>query len=270
MSQVQIVSKLMFLVLTGVFITNLKYTHQMTQSVNPTKKETSPSNISQNTTTVLWSPFGRRHKFWQNDKKCEKYTTRFAAAHNLRVRALVSYPGSGNTWVRYLIEAASGVYTGSVYRDPSIERAGHWGEGRDFRDGSTLVQKTHHSSVFDKRGQDNEWRRRHVREFHGRAVVVVRDPYFAIIAYWNYWSTLSHTETDCQESFKTAEFSQFVMIGISRWTEINQDWLSLGQEIHLIFYENLRDEPVEEIRKLLIYLNIPVNEGRLDCIRRHS
>ena len=66
------------------------------------------------------------------------------------------------------------------------------------------------------------------------------------------------------------QFSQFVMHGISRWREIIQDWLSLGQEIYLIFYENLRDEPVEEIRKLLIYLNIPVNEGRLDCIRRHS
>jgi hypothetical protein len=34
--------------------------------------------------------------------------------------ALVSFPGSGNTWVRYLLETASGVFTGSVYIDRRI------------------------------------------------------------------------------------------------------------------------------------------------------
>jgi hypothetical protein len=34
--------------------------------------------------------------------------------------ALASYPGSGNTWVRYLIEAASGIYTGSIYKDANL------------------------------------------------------------------------------------------------------------------------------------------------------
>jgi hypothetical protein len=34
--------------------------------------------------------------------------------------ALVSFPGSGNTWVRYLLDTASGVFTGSVYIDRKI------------------------------------------------------------------------------------------------------------------------------------------------------
>lgn len=40
--------------------------------------------------------------------------------HSLPPVALASYPGSGNTWVRYLIEAASGVYTGSIYKDANL------------------------------------------------------------------------------------------------------------------------------------------------------
>ena len=48
---------------------------------------------------------------------------------------------------RYLIEAAAGVYTGSVYNDKSILRAGHHGEARSYRDGSTLLQKTHHRAL---------------------------------------------------------------------------------------------------------------------------
>ena len=34
--------------------------------------------------------------------------------------ALASYPGSGNTWIRWLIEAATGIYTGSVYKDAHL------------------------------------------------------------------------------------------------------------------------------------------------------
>jgi len=30
---------------------------------------------------------------------------------------LASYPGSGNTWLRHLIQMATGVYTGSAYMD---------------------------------------------------------------------------------------------------------------------------------------------------------
>jgi len=33
---------------------------------------------------------------------------------------LVSFPGSGNTWVRHLIEQASGIYSGSVYGDMAL------------------------------------------------------------------------------------------------------------------------------------------------------
>lgn len=33
---------------------------------------------------------------------------------------LYTFPGSGNTWVRMLIEYASGVHTGSIYRDQKI------------------------------------------------------------------------------------------------------------------------------------------------------
>ena len=41
-------------------------------------------------------------------------------------------------------EAATGVFTGSVYNDKTIFDAGHLGELAMFDDGSTIVQKTHH------------------------------------------------------------------------------------------------------------------------------
>ena len=33
---------------------------------------------------------------------------------------LMSFPCSGNTWTRYLLEGATGAFTGSVYSDGSL------------------------------------------------------------------------------------------------------------------------------------------------------
>ena len=52
---------------------------------------------------------------------------------------------------------------------------GFWGEIRDWRDGTTLVQKTHDAS------------RAHVQDdFGGRAILVVRNPYAAILSTHNF------------------------------------------------------------------------------------
>ena len=40
--------------------------------------------------------------------------------NELELVMLASFPGSGNTWVRLLLEDASGFYTGSVYTDGSL------------------------------------------------------------------------------------------------------------------------------------------------------
>ena len=37
---------------------------------------------------------------------------------------LTSFPGSGNTWARHLIEQTSGIYSGSVYGDLSLFATG--------------------------------------------------------------------------------------------------------------------------------------------------
>ena len=40
------------------------------------------------------------------------------------VVALASFPGSGNTWVRYLLQQATGIITGSMYNDTDLFKRG--------------------------------------------------------------------------------------------------------------------------------------------------
>ena len=56
--------------------------------------------------------------------------------------ALASKPGSGNTWVRHLIQLATGIQTGSIYHELRLQRNGFPGEG--ISNGSVVAIKSHH------------------------------------------------------------------------------------------------------------------------------
>ena len=182
---------------------------------------------------------GPSHHFWPEDRDCAAHTTRFVLRHSLPARALVSYPGSGNTWIRYLVEAATGVFTGSIFNDKSILRAGHYGEARDYRDGTTILQKTHHRALYVSQYKNYglAWRRHHVQQFSGRGVLVIRNPYKAILSYWNFKNTKSHTKTVDVSSLHSEQFLDFVRVGAERWLEVIKDWLQLSTSCQVILYE---------------------------------
>ena len=67
------------------------------QSVPGGWKATEPDRL-----VLSWSVWGPTNNFWPDDPACSQYRTRLLVNHSLQTRALVSYPGSGNTWIRYL------------------------------------------------------------------------------------------------------------------------------------------------------------------------
>ena len=62
------------------------------------------------------------------------------------ITGLLSYPGSGNTWLRYLIQRATGYVTGSVYFSKVLYQNGFPGEKLD--NGSAIVVKSHLGSFL--------------------------------------------------------------------------------------------------------------------------
>lgn len=92
--------------------------------------------------------------------------------------ALVSFPGSGNTWVRGILEVATGICTGAIYCDISLRAQGFIGER--IQSGSVLVVKTHSSAAT--------WLRSHLgtrAAYFGSAIFIVRNPLEALVAEWN-------------------------------------------------------------------------------------
>lgn len=92
--------------------------------------------------------------------------------------ALASYPGSGNTWLRGLLETATGICTGFEYCDISMRVKGFAGE--NIVSGAVSVVKTHgypHWNNKKKHGGSG------VK--YDSAVVLVRNPLDAFVAEWN-------------------------------------------------------------------------------------
>jgi hypothetical protein len=57
---------------------------------------------------------------WKEDAVCERFRVQFIENKSHPLMALVSHPGSGNTWTRQIIEGVTGFFTGSVDEDRSI------------------------------------------------------------------------------------------------------------------------------------------------------
>ena len=72
-------------------------------------------------------------------------------------------------------------------------------------DGSTILQKSHHSSLVNSPQILSE-RKKRIAIFRGRAVVIVRNPYKAFISYWNLRKSGSHTGKATRKSFVGEEF----------------------------------------------------------------
>ena len=108
-------------------------------------------------------------------------TCKFMKGVDRQPVGLVSVPGSGNTWVRGLLEKATGVCTGSIYCDHALRNGGLIGEY--VKTGRVLVVKTHTSDYqwmnvkAEKRNNDDA--------LYSSAILLIRNPFDAFIAEWN-------------------------------------------------------------------------------------
>ena len=121
--------------------------------------------------------------------------------------ALASFPGSGNTWIRGLLQRATGICTGGIYCDTTLRNSGYPGES--LRSGNTLVVKTHQVDprwtgvYYPPNITDSYFTKDSDIPIYNAAIFLVRNPFHALVAEWNRLMTLnmslgshdSHTNT---------------------------------------------------------------------------
>ena len=65
-----------------------------------------------------------KYRLWPDDPQCQNHVVQFIRNCDRPPMALASYPCSGNTLVRGIIERLTGYFTGSVYSDVPLYISG--------------------------------------------------------------------------------------------------------------------------------------------------
>jgi hypothetical protein len=137
---------------------------------------------------------------------------------------LVSYPRSGNSYLRQLLELRSNIYTGSdnvPNRKLALDLliSGYHGEGV-ANDPSVWITKSHYPE------------RQGYVPIHAKAVVlVVRNPFDAMASYFHMGMTNSHNRTLAPEAMKllTGVYDDFLKNEVKTWNNFHYYWLRRRQ-----------------------------------------
>ncbi|XP_063695532.1 WSCD family member AAEL009094 [Culicoides brevitarsis] len=167
--------------------------------------------------------------------------------------ALVSFPGSGNTWLRYLLQQSTGILTGSVYKDYGLLKSGFPAES--ISNSSVLVIKTH------------EWGPNAWAPF-SKAILLVRDPKKAILAEFNRQSGghVGFASPDRYKRTKGRYWNQFVANKLWAWEQTNLAWArNFTGDTLVVYYDKLVDDVEGTLRAILNFINFPVDEDLLSC-----
>ncbi|OWF48649.1 WSCD family member AAEL009094-like [Mizuhopecten yessoensis] len=166
--------------------------------------------------------------------------------------ALVSFPGSGNTWIRHVIQQATGMATGSAYTDKSLKRDGFPGEGQT--NGSVIAVKTH---VW---GQEE--RARYVR-----AILLIRDPFEALLSEFNRRHG-GHKGYAASVNLEKSWYD-YILETAGEWYDLYHDWLTFDGPVHVVMYENLRVNPSAEVDRLMKFLGVTLTHKEKFCVMKN-
>lgn len=143
---------------------------------------------------------------------------------------MASYPRSGNTWVRFLLEAVTGERCGSIYADRIMPRNAHG-----------LVIKTHALDSAD----------------YSRAIHLVRNPFDAIESHFHWKREIAGDQT--------TRWEEHVEQGVEAWRRHTEHWLEAPGDSHRLRYEHLHAAPANTLLRLLTWLGRSASEAAVDA-----
>lgn len=145
--------------------------------------------------------------------------------------AMASFPRSGNTWLRNLIEKATAEQTGTIYS---------W-EIQGQRKPHGIAIKTHLNDS---------------RNYH-RAIHLVRNPFDAIESFFHYRRTIIGDAS--------LTWPRHVRFAGRWWAAHARHWLNARCPTHRLRYESLRHDPVTEMAELLTWLGRPTDRPTIEA-----
>ncbi|MFP4145022.1 MAG: sulfotransferase domain-containing protein [Phycisphaeraceae bacterium] len=164
---------------------------------------------------------------------------------------LVSYPRSGNTWVRFLL---GNYLSGNACR---------------FTNCDSFVPDIH----FDRAACDQAPRPRVMKSHmpfvpqYGRVIYLVRDVRDVAVSYYHFQRKYGAIPSDLPlADFLHERFNAGKADGMGLWTDHVESWLDRGpRQFQLHRYEDLRRDPVGGLTKMIRFVGLECDPARIEA-----
>ncbi|CAK8682525.1 unnamed protein product [Clavelina lepadiformis] len=180
------------------------------------------------------------YRTFSEDARCDNI--RLLPPANYSQTILATFPGSGNTWTRHLLERATGIYTGSVYGDKLLYKSGFLAELPEISKVRSVVVKDH---MLDKNTMTS----------YQSAIVIIRNPYDAMIADFNrFASDGHHTAVVSEKRFQSKEFDDHFKRISHVWFNLIRNVVTSGKPFIIIEFGKLVNDPIATTLKMVEFL----------------
>ena len=173
--------------------------------------------------------------------------------------ALASFPGSGNSWVRYLMEQSTGYHTGSVYIDHNLRSHGFL----EYIFNSSLIAiKTHETY-----GTINKYFTKSID--YKKCILIVRNPRDTLVAEINRFFTNDHTKSLNTFRWKSEQVQQKLLELVYGWKSFVLSWLNFSRPLLVVQFEKLLDNYRLELERIVNFLGLQFDLEGLECLRHN-
>lgn len=169
---------------------------------------------------------------------------------------LVSYPKSGNTWMRFLVA--------NLIRKPQYPAIDFYNVHDYCPEWENLSGK-----IQDKKNPYKIFKSHQpYNDLFGKVVYIVRDPRDMYISYCHYMLP------SLKEKWDLAQFIEKFDSPYGRWSTHVASWVNSekgnSSDFCLIKYEDMLTNPVENLRKVAEFIGLPVCDEELKSAVGHS
>jgi len=189
--------------------------------------------------------------------------TKFRGLGEDSVILLASFPRSGNSLLRLLVEKATGTWTGSIYKDSRLTKSGFKGEFS--QDPKEVVFVKSHQPL--SREDLNP-----LKPNISGVILMVRNPFPVVVSFVHYLRSGAH---DKNAPNLTATDWEPVLHDIFKWNNLTIHWRKMQQKygfpMHYLRYEDLLSDPELEMYRILKFLELehfPYFRQRASCAVR--
>ncbi|XP_071830998.1 sialate:O-sulfotransferase 2-like [Apostichopus japonicus] len=184
-----------------------------------------------------------------------------APAYSMPLTALASFPRSGNTWTRSLLQVATGYSTGSVHweSERNRQRVQEWflAGTEDYMRQTGVCVKTHEFSID------------HIPIFNNGAIILIRNPYYSVVSdYFRFFGGLKNiSRNQLVESMESRNdhWTKVLLPQFQRWKLTNINWINNCKRLLVVFFEDLERDPVRELTRMVTFLGQPLSPRRIMC-----